>query len=61
MLLLATNFFSPLTPQASSANVIFVGSDYLTLGEIYRNGGFVTLMNALIYGLIGTAWILLIR
>ena len=57
MLLMATNFFAPLTPQASSANAIFVGSGYLTTGEIYKNGGLVVLLNTLIYGLIGTAWI----
>ena len=28
-LLLANNFFSVITPQGSSANVIFVGSGYL--------------------------------
>ncbi len=34
MLLFATNFFSVITPQGSSANVIFVGSGYLTPGEV---------------------------
>jgi DASS family divalent anion:Na+ symporter len=57
MLLLATNFFSPITPQASSGNAIFAGSGYLTAGEIYKNGGFVTLVNTIIYGTVGTAWI----
>ena len=60
MLLLATNFFSAMTPQASSANVIFAGSGYLTPGEIYKNGGFVTLINTTIYGLVGTAWVWLV-
>ncbi len=57
MLLLATNFFSALTPQASSANVIFAGSGYLTAAEIYKNGGYVTLINTIIFGLVGTAWV----
>ena len=43
MLLLATNFFSVITPQASSCNVIFVGSGYITGGEVYRYGGLATL------------------
>ncbi len=60
MLLLATNFFSCITPQGSSANVIFVGSGYLRAGEVYRVGGIVTLVNLLIYGLVGTAWILVV-
>ena len=60
MLLLATNFFSALTPQASSANAIFVASGYVTPGEIYKSGGFVTLVNTAIYGIVGTAWIWLV-
>ncbi len=60
MLLFATNFFSVITPQGSSANVIFVGSGYLTIGEVYRNGGLVTLANLLIFLIIGTPWILMV-
>lgn len=58
MLLFATNFFSAITPQASSGNVIFVGSGYLTTGEVYRYGGIVTLANLVIYGIVGPLWIL---
>ena len=60
MLLLATNFFSVMTPQASSANVIFAGSGYLTGREIYRYGGLVTLACLTIYLFIGTPWILFV-
>lgn len=60
MLLFATNFFSVLTPQASSANVIFVGSGYVTSAEVYRYGGLVTLANTLVYGLVGALWIQLV-
>ena len=60
MLLLATNFFSVLTPQASSCNVIFVGSGYLTGGEVYRYGGLVTAVCLLIFLLIGSPWIILV-
>ena len=58
MLLVATNFFSCITPQGSSGNVIFVGSGYLKSGEVYRNGALVTFANLLIYGVVGTLWIL---
>lgn len=58
MLLLATNFFSVITPQASSCNVIFVGSGYVTGGEVYRYGGLTTLLCLAIYLVIGTPWIL---
>ncbi len=60
MLLFATNFFSVITPQGSSANVIFVGSGYLTPGDVYKNGGLVTLTNLIIFLVIGTPWILLV-
>ncbi len=60
MLLFATNFFAAITPQGSSANVLCAGSGYLTQGEIYRNGGMVTLINLLIFLAIGTPWILLV-
>ena len=58
MLLFATNFFSVLTPQGSSSNVIFAASGYLTQGEIYRNGGLVVLVNTIIFLALGTPWIL---
>ena len=58
MLLFATNFFSPLTPQASSANVIFVGSGYLSGGEVYRYGGLAVAACLLIYLGVGTLWLL---
>ena len=60
MLLFATNFFAMITPQGSSANVIFVGSGYVTQGEVYKYGALVTAVNFLIFMIIGTPWILLV-
>jgi DASS family divalent anion:Na+ symporter len=60
MLLLATNFFSVITPQASSCNVIFVGSGYVTGGEVYRYGGLSTLVLLLIFLVVGSPWIMLV-
>ncbi len=60
MLLLATNFFSVITPQASSANVIFMGSGYLTGAEVYRCGGVITVVFLTIFLVLGTPWILLV-
>ena len=60
MLLFATNFNAAITPQGSSANVIFVGSEYMTSAEIYRNGLLMTLLNFAVYVGIGSFWILLI-
>jgi DASS family divalent anion:Na+ symporter len=59
-LLLASNFFSVLTPQGSSCNVIFVGSGYLEGREVYIFGGLTTLLCFLVYLLVGTPWILLV-
>ena len=60
MLLFATNFNAIITPQGSSANVIYVGSGYLEPGEIYKVGGIVTLVNTIVFLTIGTAWIMFI-
>jgi DASS family divalent anion:Na+ symporter len=59
-LLFATNYFAALTPQASSANLLFVGSGYLSQGELYRMGAIHTGLCILIYLLIGTPWLLLV-
>jgi len=60
MLLFATNFNAIITPQGSSANVIYTGSGYIEAGEVYRVGGIVTLVNTTVFLTIGTAWLLLI-
>jgi DASS family divalent anion:Na+ symporter len=60
MLLFATNFNAIITPQGSSANVIYVGSGYLEAGEIYKIGGIVTLVNTVVFLTVGTAWILIV-
>ncbi len=60
MLLFATNFFSAITPQGSSANVLMAGSGYLTMPEMYRRGAVITACNLFIFLAIGTPWILLV-
>jgi DASS family divalent anion:Na+ symporter len=59
-LLFATNYFSVITPQGSSANLLFTGSGYLSQGELYRLGAITTAASALIYFVIGTAWLMLV-
>jgi divalent anion:Na+ symporter, DASS family len=59
-LLFASSYFSVITPQAGSQNVIFVGGGYLTQGELYRLGLLTTLFYLAVFLVIGTAWILLI-
>jgi DASS family divalent anion:Na+ symporter len=60
MLLFATNFNALITPQGSSANVIYLSSRYIESREVYKYGGVVTLANTIIYLGIGTAWMMLI-
>jgi DASS family divalent anion:Na+ symporter len=60
MLLFATNFNAIITPQGSSANVIYTGSGYIEAGEVYKIGGIVTFVNTFVFLTIGTAWLLLI-
>ena len=59
-LLFASSYFSTITPQGGSQNVIFVGSGYLTQGELYRTGAIVTGACLLIFLLLGTPWLLLV-
>lgn len=60
MLLFATNFSSVITPQGSSANVLFVSSEYMSSSEMYKNGLLLTILYTAIFMSIGTFWILLI-
>jgi DASS family divalent anion:Na+ symporter len=59
-LLFATNYFSIITPQGSSANLLFAGSGYLSQGDLYRLGAITTAASAVIYFVIGTAWLMLV-
>jgi DASS family divalent anion:Na+ symporter len=58
-LLFATNYFSVITPQGSSANLLFAGSGYLTQGELYKVGAITTAVSFLIYAVVGTPWLML--
>ena len=60
MLLFATNFNAVITPQGSSANVIYTGSGYIEPGEVYKVGGIVTLLNTLVFLGVGTGWIMIV-
>jgi DASS family divalent anion:Na+ symporter len=59
-LLFATDYFSVITPQGSSANLLFAGSGYLSQGDLYRLGAVTTGVSFLIYAVVGTAWVWLI-
>ena len=59
-LFFASSYFSVITPQGGSQNVIFVGSGYLTQRELYRLGLLTTLFFALVFLTVGTGWLLLV-
>jgi len=59
-LLFASSYFSVITPQGGSQNVIFVSSGYLTQPELYRLGLLVTIFFLAVFLIIGTPWILLV-
>jgi len=59
-LLFSTCYFSTITPQASSANLLAVGSGYLTQGELYKLGTITTAFNVLLLLVVGTPWLLLV-
>jgi len=57
MLSFATNLFAAITPQASSSNVLFVGSGFLPSKDIYKQGVVITALNTVIF-LLATPWIM---
>ena len=59
-LLFASSYFSVITPQGGSQNVIFVGSGYLTQGELYRLGALTTIFCVLVFLIVGTPWLLFV-
>src|SRR5262249_57566299 len=59
-LLFASSYFSTITPQGGSQNVIFVGSGYLTQGELYRVGLLTTGFCLLVFLVLGTPWLLMV-
>jgi len=59
-LLFASSYFSTITPQGGTQNVVFVGSGYLTQRELYRLGALTTGLCLLIFLAVGTPWLLLV-
>lgn len=59
-LLFATNYFAGITPQGSSANLLFAGSGYLSQGDLYRLGAVTTAFCLLLYLVVGTPWLMLV-
>ncbi len=59
-LLFASSYFSAITPQGGSQNIIFAASGYLTQRELYRLGLLTTLAFLAVFLLIGTPWVLFV-
>jgi len=60
MLLFASNFFAIITPQGSSANVLFVGDGYFSQADLYRLGAITTAISLVIYVVVGTPWLMFV-
>jgi DASS family divalent anion:Na+ symporter len=58
-LFFASSYFSVITPQGGSQNVIFVGSGYLKQRELYKLGLLTTVFCLAVFLTIGTGWVLL--
>jgi DASS family divalent anion:Na+ symporter len=59
-LLFASSYFSVITPQGGSQNVIFVSAGYLKQSELYRLGLLTTLFFLVVFMVIGTGWLMLV-
>ena len=59
-LIFATCYFSVITPQGGSQNIIFAASGYLTQRELYRLGLLTTLAFLAVFLVIGTPWVLFV-
>lgn len=59
-LFFASSYFSVITPQGGSQNIIYVGSGYLTQRELYRLGLLTTLFFLVVFLTIGTGWLMLV-
>jgi DASS family divalent anion:Na+ symporter len=59
-LLFASSWFSTITPQGGTQNIIFVGSGYLTQRECYRLGALTTAYCLVVFLALGTPWLLFI-
>jgi DASS family divalent anion:Na+ symporter len=59
-LLFASSYFSVITPQGGSQNIIFAASGYLTQRELYKLGLLTTLAFLAVFLLIGTPWVLFV-
>jgi DASS family divalent anion:Na+ symporter len=60
LLLFASNFFSAITPQGSSANLLFTDSGYLPQKDAYRLGALATGFCLVVYLAVGTPWLLFV-
>jgi di/tricarboxylate transporter len=56
-LLFASSYFSVITPQGGSQNIIFAASGYLTQRELYKLGFIITVAFLAIYLLVGSPWV----
>jgi DASS family divalent anion:Na+ symporter len=56
-LLFASSYFSVISPQGGSQNIIFAASGYLTQRELYKLGLLMTLAFLVVYLVVGSPWV----
>ena len=56
-LLFATNYFAAITPQGSSANLLFAGSGFLSQRDLYCFGAVTTAISMVLYLVVGVPWL----
>ena len=59
-LLFASSYFSVITPQGGSQNIIFAASGYLTQRELYKLGLLITITFLVVFLLAGSPWVLFV-
>ena len=59
-LLFASSYFSVISPQGGSQNIIFAASGYLTQRELYKLGLITTLVFLGVFLLVGSPWVWLV-
>lgn len=51
-----SNLFGSITHFGSGQAAVYYGSGYLSLQEVFAHGALITLLNALVWGVIGPVW-----
>jgi DASS family divalent anion:Na+ symporter len=51
-----TNLFGGLTHYASGQSAVYFGSGHLPLATLWKQGAYMSVVNAVVFGVVGMAW-----